>query len=282
MSESSEDWRKPLEPQTISVNRKPRAHEDLPDRSIRIKESEFIGSGSSGVVRAIQAELERQPRLFKDPLGWLFPKVRELKGFALKIIRTDRVGEALESYARCQDAGLTVPSTYRHLELRDGRSAILMPDLRQNGYTVAQPHGIQAEASRPTGRMERIENLDTLLKSVFDDVMLASRYKSYGILLGGDPIFFLMPQRGGIGEVKHIFFDFDRMHDQANYNSTTLARFEGMPREYQQEVTRINIASAKKSFETFIKNFVDEKVQGEYASKLASWVQRLSAETERS
>ena len=273
MSESPEAWRKPLLSQTIPVKRRSEAHEGLQNRSIRIKDSEFIGGGSSGVVRALEADIVLRPRFLDDPRGWFSPKVRELKGFALKIIRTDRLGEALESYSLCRDAGLTVPTTYRHLELRDGRSAVLMPDLRKNGYAVAQLDGAQPEASRPTDRMERIENFSALLKSVFDDVMLASHYKTHGILLGGDSIFFLMPQAGGIGDVKHIFADFDRMHEQEKRNSATLAPFAGRAGEYQQEVTRINIEAIKHIFEAFIERFVDENVAGDYLSQLTSYVE---------
>jgi len=276
MSESIENWREPLEPQTIPIKRKRHAHEELPGRSLRIKETKFLGSGSSGVVRAVEAELVRRPRFLSDPIGWFSPQSRELKNFAIKVIRQDRVGEAMESYARCKDAGLTVPTTYRHVELRDGRSAILMADLRKDGFAVAQSEGMQADLAKPKARMEIIENLDDLLKAVFDDALLASREKNYGILLGGDSIFFLMPQAGGVGKVKHIFADFDRMYQQENRNSTTLAALSGKAQEYKKEVTKINIGEVKNAFEKFIKGFVGEKLQKDHLARLESYVQDLN------
>lgn len=275
MSEEMDGWRKPLKPQKVHVPRWNRP--ELPERYVKIKDSKFLGSGTSGTVRSLEAELVRRPRLLKDPIGWFFPKSRELKDFAIKIMRPGRVGEAMESYYDCKNAGLTVPTTYKYIELRDGRSAILMSDLRKGGYAVAQTSNPQEESTRPKDQIKFIENFESLLKTVFDEVAAASSYRNYGILLGGDSIFFLVPQIGGVGNVKHIFADFDRMHNQADYNSTTLTPLQGNPSLYKKEVLRINLETIQRKFKEFIAGFVVESMQEDYVSRIDSYVQSLKA-----
>jgi hypothetical protein len=274
MSEDPDHWRKQVKPQTIPVERNWGLDENASTRRfIRIKGTKYLGSGTSGVVRELEAELLRRPRFLNNPVGWFFPKTRALRGFAIKVMRPGTVGEALESYQECKDAGLTVPRTYKYIGLRDGRAAILTTDLRKDGYVIAQS---RSSVSRPDAPMQEIANFDDLLQTVFFETLLASRRKTYGKLLGGDALFFLMPRSGGIGRVKHIFADFERMHNQEDYNSTRLEPFRGNAALYKKEVTKINIETIQKNFQDFIEGFVAENVQNDYASRLESHVRELT------
>lgn len=275
-----EQWRKPLKPQEVPLKRSHHAGESLPNRSLRIKESTFLGAGSSGTVRAIEAELVRRPSFLKDPVGWFSPQTKEVSDLAIKIMRPGQVGEAMENYNDCKEAGITVPATYKQVELSDGRDAIVMSDLRREGYAIAQTSNVQAEFSRPASPMKTIENFDSLLDRVFEDALLASASRSYGKLLGGDSIFFLMPKEGGVGTVKHIFADFDRMHDQEEYHSTTLAPLQGNPALFKQEVARINVSMIRRKLEEFIGAFVDEDMQAEYLSKLDAYAAQIQEKIE--